>query len=100
MKRLFSVLLALALFAGCDGVPVGSQIGHNYRKTATVDDSSKIEKTVDDMVSSVKAKDMVLTRVSVAKVMGKTEYVVAVEAADRADLLERDRHKTDRMMAE
>lgn len=90
MKRLFSVLFALVLFAGCDGVSVCCQVGHNYRKTATVEDSSKIEKTVDDMVSSVKAKDMVLTRVSVAKVMGKTEYVVAVEASDRADLLKRD----------
>ena len=93
MKRLFSVLFALVLFAGCDGVSVSCQIGHNYRKTATVEDSSKIEKTVDDMVSSVKAKDMVLTRVSVTKVMdvtGKIKYVVAVEASDRADLLERD----------
>ena len=90
MKRLFSVLFALVLFAGCDSVSISCQIGHNYRKTATVEDSSKIEKTVDDMVSSVKAKDMVLTRVSVAKVMGKTEYVVAVEASDRADLLRRD----------
>ena len=93
MKRLFSVLFALILFAGCDGVSVCCQVGHNYRKTATVEDSSKIEKTVDDMVSSVKAKDMVLTRVSVTKVMdvtGKIRYVVAVEASDRADLLERD----------
>ena len=93
MKRLFSVLFALVLFAGCDGVSVCCQVGHNYRKTATVEDSSKIEKTVDDMVSSVKAKDMVLTRVSVTKVMdvtGKIRYVVAVEASDRADLLERD----------
>lgn len=93
MKRLFSVLFALVLFAGCDGVSISCQIGHNYRKTATVEGSSKIEKTVDDMVSSVKAKDMVLTRVSVTKVMdvtGKIKYVVAVEASDRADLLERD----------
>lgn len=90
MKRLLSVLFALILFAGCDGVPVCCKIGHNYRKTATVEGSSKIEKTVDDMVSSVKAKDMVLTRVSVAKVMGKAEYVVVVEASDRADLLRRD----------
>ena len=93
MKRLFSVLFALVLFAGCDSVSISCQIGHNYRKTATVEDSSKIEKTVDDMVSSVKAKDMVLTRVSVTKVMdvtGKIRYVVAVEASDRADLLERD----------
>ena len=93
MKRLFSVMFALVLFAGCDGVSVCCQVGHNYRKTATVEDSSKIEKTVDDMVSSVKAKDMVLTRVSVTKVMdvtGKIRYVVAVEASDRADLLERD----------
>ena len=90
MKRLFSVLFALVLFAGCDSTFISCQIGHNYRKTATVEDSSKIEKTVDDMVSSVKAKDMVLTRVIVAKVMGKTEYVVAVEASDRADLLKRD----------
>lgn len=93
MKRLFSVLFALVLFAGCDGVSISCQIGHNYRKTATVEGSSKIEKTVDDMVSSVKAKDMVLTRVSVTKVMdvtGKIRYVVAVEASDRADLLERD----------
>ena len=93
MKRLFSVLFALVLFAGCDGVSVSCQVGHNYRKAATVEDSSKIEKTVDDMVSSVKAKDMVLTRVSVTKVMdvtGKIRYVVAVEASDRADLLERD----------
>ena len=100
MKWRFFVLLALVLFAGCDGVSVGYRIGHNYRKTATVDDSSKIEKTVDDMVSYVKAMDMVLTRVSVTKVVGKIQYVVAVEATDRADLLERDRHKTDRMMAE
>ena len=93
MKRLLSVLFALILFAGCDGVSISCQIGHNYRKTATVEGSSKIEKTVDDMVSSVKAKDMVLTRVSVTKVMdvtGKIRYVVAVEASDRSDLLRRD----------
>jgi len=90
VKRLFLVLFALALFTGCDSVPVSYQVGHNYRKTATVDDSSKIEKTVDDMVSYVKAKDMVLTQVSVTKVIGKIQYVVAVEASDRADLLKRD----------
>jgi len=90
VKRLFLVLFALVLFAGCDSVPVSYQIRHNYRKTATVDDSSKIEKTVDDMVSYVKAKDMVLTQVSVTKVMGKIQYIVSVEASDRADLLKRD----------